>query len=290
MKNLETADSRKQRDTALEQSLKSLKIFWIHDESFEDSDEIHRLLESTEFDDRTLLGRVVETSFDLQMRDVPLLSANEEQHLFRRMNCLRYMAARRRSQAMEDGTRAIDLRTVKNLMEQADRVRSQIADANQRLVLKLASSFKCRETDTQDFVGEAAMVLVRAIDKFDVSRGFRFSTYATHAIQRHLFRVQQRGNRIPKYDSDLNTLEANEEDRWADSEVMALVPDLLGGLDDGSRKLIELRFGLRNGGRMMPYRELATEYGRSPERIRQRVLKVCAALREQYAESVGLDS
>jgi len=75
--------------------------------------------------------------------------------------------------------------------------RRQMIAANMRLVVHWARRYQDRGVDFGDLVQEGAFGLMRAVDKFDWQRGFRFSTYATWWIRQALQRaVQQHGNTI----------------------------------------------------------------------------------------------
>src|SRR5579864_6032886 len=75
--------------------------------------------------------------------------------------------------------------------------RKQMIAANLRLVVHWARRYQDRGVDMADLVQEGTFGLMRAVDKFDWERGFRFSTYATWWIRQALQRaVQQHGNTI----------------------------------------------------------------------------------------------
>ena len=75
--------------------------------------------------------------------------------------------------------------------------RRQMIAANLRLVVHWARRYQDRGVDFADLVQEGTFGLMRAVDKFDWQRGFRFSTYATWWIRQALQRaVQQHGNTI----------------------------------------------------------------------------------------------
>ncbi len=78
-----------------------------------------------------------------------------------------------------------------------DGARRQMIAANLRLVVHWARRYQDRGVDFADLVQEGTFGLMRAVDKFDWERGFRFSTYATWWIRQALQRaVQQHGNTI----------------------------------------------------------------------------------------------
>ncbi len=78
-----------------------------------------------------------------------------------------------------------------------DEARRRMVAANLRLVIHWARRYQDRGVDFADLVQEGTFGLMRAVDKFDWERGFRFSTYATWWIRQSLQRaVQQHGNTI----------------------------------------------------------------------------------------------
>jgi RNA polymerase primary sigma factor len=78
-----------------------------------------------------------------------------------------------------------------------DAARKQMVAANLRLVVHWARRYQDRGVDMADLVQEGTFGLMRAVDKFDWERGFRFSTYATWWIRQALQRaVQQHGRTI----------------------------------------------------------------------------------------------
>jgi len=102
-----------------------------------------------------------------------------------------------------------------------DEARRQMIAANLRLVVHWARRYQDRGVDFGDLVQEGTFGLMRAVDKFDWQRGFRFSTYATWWIRQALQRaVQQHGNtiRVP--------MEVAEQAQRADRVTWELATDL----------------------------------------------------------------
>src|SRR6202034_76461 len=95
--------------------------------------------------------------------------------------------------------------------------RKQMVASNLRLVVHWARRYQDRGVDMADLVQEGAFGLMRAVDKFDWERGFRFSTYATWWIRQALQRaVQQHGRtiRIPlEVGEHLQRLDATTAER-----------------------------------------------------------------------------
>jgi RNA polymerase primary sigma factor len=127
-----------------------------------------------------------------------------------------------------------------------DEARHQMVAANLRLVLHWARRYQDRGVDLTDLVQEGTFGLLRAVDKFDWERGFRFSTYATWWIRQALQRaVQQHGRtiRIP--------LEVGEQVQRLDAVTAELAgqlgrPPTEEELTEASGMTLEARRNLEN--------------------------------------------
>ncbi|NIP85734.1 MAG: RNA polymerase subunit sigma-70, partial [Planctomycetales bacterium] len=114
----------------------------------------------------------------------PLLSPEQEVRLFRRMNYLKYRANVLRSQIRAADADPRQLDRVDSLIRTGEEVRNQIVHANVRLVMSIAKKFADNRSSFDDLLSEGISSLIRAVEKFDYSRGFRFSTYATSVVRR----------------------------------------------------------------------------------------------------------
>jgi RNA polymerase primary sigma factor len=83
-----------------------------------------------------------------------------------------------------------------------ERARERMIEANLRLVVSIARHYNCRGMSFEDVVQEGILGLMAAVNKFDPTRGFRFSTYATYWIRQAIVRSiekQSRMIRLPTY-------------------------------------------------------------------------------------------
>jgi len=74
--------------------------------------------------------------------------------------------------------------------------RQEMMEANIRLVMSVARRYNARSMTYEDIVQEGIIGLLEAIKKFDVTRGFRFSTYATYWIRQAIVRAIEKTDRI----------------------------------------------------------------------------------------------
>jgi RNA polymerase sigma factor (sigma-70 family) len=121
-----------------------------------------------------------------------LLNKEQEHYLFRKMNYLRFLAGQAqgklaRSLKKLDGSLTERLRTFESLLAQADATRGEIISANLRLVISIAKKYVNVANSFDELISEGNMSLLQAAEKFDISRGNRFSTSATRAIRNNLY-------------------------------------------------------------------------------------------------------
>jgi RNA polymerase sigma factor (sigma-70 family) len=175
----------------------------------------------------------------------------------------------------------------------SDQIREQIAETNLALVLAMAKRTRMSEVDFADLVSEGNMALLRAVDKFDAGRGYKFSTYACRAI---LKAFSRQGMKLSKYrqrfptdfDPKLeksNFLEVKRAsfEKDAAEEVRRIVVDNRADLSDVERTVIEHRFGLESGEieKPMTLEQVGQIIGVTKERVRQIQNKAMEKIRLQ---------
>ncbi|MBZ8177937.1 sigma-70 family RNA polymerase sigma factor [Corynebacterium poyangense] len=127
-----------------------------------------------------------------------LLSAEDEVELAQQIEVGLY-AEHLLSDPERKHTRAMK-RDLKVLARQGKKARSHILEANLRLVVSLAKRYTGRGMPLLDLIQEGNLGLIRAMEKFDYSKGFKFSTYATWWIRQAITRGmadQSRTIRLP---------------------------------------------------------------------------------------------
>lgn len=108
----------------------------------------------------------------------------------------------------EDWAQAVDLPTYELAyrLEEAEEAKRRLIESNLRLVVSVAKRYATRGISLADLIQEGNLGLIRAVEKFDPNRGFRFSTYATWWIRRAIARAvinNGRTIRIPVYVAEL---------------------------------------------------------------------------------------
>jgi len=124
-----------------------------------------------------------------------LLSAEQEVELARRIEAGLY--AEEVLPTVSDADLAVDLRTV---VREGRAAKDHLLEANLRLVVSIAKRYTGRGMAFLDLIQEGNLGLIRAVEKFDYTKGYKFSTYATWWIRQAITRAmadQARTIRIP---------------------------------------------------------------------------------------------
>ena len=129
------------------------------------------------------------TPYLASLYDTPLLTREQEQHLFRKYNYLKYLASQLREELDLENPAESKLDEIDLLYQQVEETRNKIIQANLRLVVAVAKKRVNEPGELHDLVSDGNMSLLRAIEKFDYSLGFKFSTYGTWAIIKNFART-----------------------------------------------------------------------------------------------------
>lgn len=230
----------------------------------------------------------------MRMCETPILTVSEERAFFRRMNYLKWRVSILLDELNEARPAKRKLAAVEDLIERAERIRNHIIQANTRLVMSIAKKFSDMFNSFDDSLSQGITSLMYAIEKFDYDRGFRFSTYATTAIRRDLYRQvitakRQRdrfGTGADDLIDSLNSVEASDDQTSAvDQGTYGLLTDMLDQLEPRENLIIRARFGFDSeGGRKSTFVSLAKQLGISKERVRQLAERALTKLRKRVPE------
>jgi len=231
--------------------------------------------------------------------DVPLLTRDQESHLFRKMNYLKYLASALRERSMVSRSEMARIDRIEELYRESVAIRNQILRANLRLVVSIAKRYWGRAEDFFELVSDGNVTLIRAVEKYDFSRGNRFSTYASWAIIMNFARTLP--NQFRHRDhfrtgcpelfgniEDVNPDHLTQELRQTRQE--SLVARLLEHLDERERRIITARFGLQHDQAPLKLRQLGEAMGVTKERVRQLQCRAMVKLRKAADEERSEES
>ncbi len=227
------------------------------------------------------------------------LSSSEEIFLFQRYNYARMRVVqalqRHRAEAMPHDA----IRELLAWAHRAMMARGQLTQANLPLVLAMAKRTRLSGLDFNELISEGNFALLRSVDKFDCSRGFKFSTYACRAILKSFSRVAMRTSRYrcrfpTEFDPALEKsdyIERQRDDAEADcvDEIRTILAENRAALNDMERTVIRERFALDDANdppKPKTLEQVGALIGVTKERVRQiqnkALRKIRLVLEENY--------
>ncbi len=210
--------------------------------------------------------------------ETALLTREQEYHLFRKLNYLKFQADRMRKQINHDRPRASIMDRIEWLYEQAVETKNEIVKANLRLVVSIAKRHVSPNQDFFSLVSDGNVSLIRAAEKFDYSRGNKFSTYASWAIMKNFARsIPTEFKHRDRFRTSLEEMFSGQQDERPDQFEQESaqrvrkqqVNHILARLDEREQKIIISRFGLDHSQEPQTLKEVGADLGVTKERVRQ---------------------
>jgi RNA polymerase primary sigma factor len=228
-----------------------------------------------------------------QLFRISLLTPAGEAALFRKFNYLKHRANRLREGIDPESVTAKDLDEIEDLLRQAEKIKGQITQANLRLVVSIAKRHASPTRDFFEIVSDGNVSLMRAVEKFDYARGFKFSTYASWAIIKNYARtVPEHKRHRDRYQTGRDELLEHLSSPVSDDEhesdylptVRSTLERMLGTLDERERGILRQRFGLDDQRQPQTLQEIGRRFGVSKERVRQLEARAMTKLRAEFAD------
>ena len=226
-----------------------------------------------------------------------LMKAAEERLMFQRFNFAKRKLTGLQKKAKREGlTREL----AEDLVEwhrRFEHFREYLVRTNLALVLAMAKRTRLGDVDFAEIVSEGNMALMRAVDKFNVDKGFKFSTYACRAILKAFSRTAMKHSkhrtRFPvEFEPDL------EKSDWIDKkrdvveedcidELKQIVDRNLAELSDTEQTVLRRRFNWQQQeDTPLTLEEVGKIIGVTKERVRQIQNKALAKIRKLMEEGV----
>ena len=224
-----------------------------------------------------------------QLYETPLLTPDQELHLFRKMNYLKYKAAVLRDSLNPDRPSVQTMRQIEHFYNEAVETKNEIVSANLRLVVSIAKRHVNPQSHLFELISDGNLSLIQSVDRFDYTRGNRFSTYATWAVMRNFARAMPGEKRYHERflltDSDIFEQAVDERtdavlEERNQREREDQVDRFLQELNDREQHIIVNRFGLRHELKPQTLRQVGDEIGVTKERVRQIEIQALAKLRK----------
>jgi RNA polymerase sigma factor (sigma-70 family) len=228
---------------------------------------------------------------------VKLMKADEERLMFLRFNYAKRKLGELQKMAQREGLSAEMADEAIEWHRRYEYYREYLVRTNLALVLAMAKRTRLGQTDFAEIVSEGNMALLRAVDKFNVERGFKFSTYACRAIlkafSRTATKASKRRSRFPvEFEPDL------ERSDWSDrrrdmvqeeciEELKHIVERNLADLTSVEQTVIRQRFNWQEkSDSELTLEEVGKIIGLTKERVRQIQNKALAKIKLAMEEGL----
>ncbi len=222
------------------------------------------------------------------------LTREREVALFRRYNYLKCLAHEKRGLINMSRVHSADIEEMEGYLSQAEAIKKTIIEANLRLVTAVARRHTVGGGNLPDLISEGNLSLLRAVEKFDYTRGFRFGTYASWAIAKDFAR------KIPAEKSRPDKATAGSMDEiqrnfrigeMADFAAIedarkSLVQVIRDELDEREQYVILNHFGLVGSlvkKKKRTLKQIGEHLGLTKERVRQIELEALQKLRQSLS-------
>lgn len=226
-----------------------------------------------------------------------LMKADEERMMFLRFNFAKRRLGTMQKKAAKDGIGKELAGELLRWHRRFEHFREYLVRTNLALVLAMAKRTRLGQVDFAEVVSEGNMALLRAVDKFNVERGFKFSTYACRAILKAFSRTALKSSRhrtrFPvEFEPDL------EKSDWVDrrretveeeciDELKNIVDRNLADLSSVEQTVIRRRFNWQEQAESpLTLEEVGKIIGVTKERVRQIQNKALAKIRQVMEDGV----
>ena len=235
---------------------------------------------------------------DQTMSHAPqLMKGDEERMMFLRFNYAKLRLGKLQREIKKDGLTRKGGEAFLFWHRRFEHFREYLVRTNLALVLAMAKRTRLGDVDFAEIVSEGNMALIRAVDKFNVDRGFKFSTYACRAILKAFSRTAQKSSRhrtrFPvEFEPEM------EKSDWADrrrdaveedciDELKAIVDRNLADLSQVEETVIRRRFNWKQEDESpLTLEEVGQIIGVTKERVRQIQNKALLKIRTVMEEGV----
>lgn len=220
--------------------------------------------------------------------EVPLLNREQEQHYFRLMNFLKFRFCELREGLNPNRPSGRLCVQMEKLIDRIAEVKNMLIRSNLRLVVSIAKRHLKAGVNFFELISDGNMSLIRAVEKFDYSRGNKFSTYASWAVMKNFARsLPTENTRLDRFRTgqDEVFLRSSDQrgshlgDERTNLAQRTAILELMDELNGREQKVIACRFGLEQDSEPETLEQVGARLGVTKERVRQIEVRTLEKLR-----------
>ncbi|MBN1391990.1 MAG: sigma-70 family RNA polymerase sigma factor [Sedimentisphaerales bacterium] len=228
------------------------------------------------------------------LKSIPRLTRDDEVDLFRKYNYLKFRAAEAQKQLQPNASCGMQLNLIEKCLQNAESIKNTIIEANLVLVVNVAGKHTASGATLRELISEGNFSLMRAVEKFDYTKGFRLATYASWIIAKDFARKIP-GDKIRADKSGSDALDNIQKDLRISEGVdfgaierarNSLVHVIKNELDEREQYIILHHYGLTGSSiikQASTLRQIGDELNLSAERIRQLELTALQKLKQSLS-------
>jgi RNA polymerase sigma factor (sigma-70 family) len=225
------------------------------------------------------------------------LSASDERNLFRAYNYLKWKQLQARKFYVDNPSSPIPAAVLDKLEElqgKIDEIKGKLILVNQALVISIAKKHLNGALSLDELISEGMSPIMKAVEKFDYTKGFKFSTYASWAVMKHFARVvplagEAQHHYMADDELDLIAPGTTDIDENISYQRSLAVTNAVETLDEREQHILNNRFGLDRREEPLSLAQLGKRLGITKERVRQIESKAMTKLHSLLGKFAGED-